>query len=131
LEIKNYKPHPAIKLPGQKRAAICINSEEGRTAARFISAVKDNPDTAWAFVSKVYSGSMDLHALGELFGGADMSGMVSKAGAAVSRRFLTRSLYLHNAHLDIRRLIHFHMIREPDKYGTWKICAVDLEDFPT
>lgn len=131
IPIKDIAPFPAVALPVPKSGAVCINlADEGGVVAQFINAVQYNPDDAWAFVSKMYSGSMDLQALRELFPGAQLCRRVSKAGIGGAGRFLTRSLYVDNAELNVRRLIHLRMVREPDKFSTWKICAVEQEDCP-
>jgi len=107
-----------------------ISADHG-IAARFIEAVQVNPDDAWAFVSKIYAGGFDLHALRELFADKNRCQWVHKAGNGdASKFFMTRSLYVCDPERDLRRLVHLRMVREPDKYGTWKVCAVEQEDCP-
>jgi hypothetical protein len=103
-------------------------------AARFLEAVRANPDDAWAFVSKMYVGGLDLNALREmLWPDAYLCRWVHKAtygNDGSSGHFMTRSLYVADPERDLRRLVHLRMVKEPDKYGLWKICGVEQEDCP-
>jgi hypothetical protein len=110
-----------------------VSSDLG-VAARFIEAVQANPDSAWAFVSKMYAGGLDLNALREVLPVgtcACFCKWVSKATfGSGPKRFLTRSLYIADPERNLRRLVHLRMVKEPDQHGLWKICAVEQEDCP-
>ena len=99
-------------------------------AARFLEAVKVNPDEAWAFVSKLYAPGLDLNALREVLGaGYSLCKHVSKVTyASDPKNCLTRSVYVADPESDALHLLHLRMIKEPDKYGIWKICGVEQEE---
>lgn len=133
--IKHRDTYPELFLPvarSEKTIRMCGSPDHGvNIAARFIEAVQANPDDAWAFVSKIYGGGFDLNALRELLPGAHLCQWVRKAtDNDTHRKFMTRSLYISDPERNVRRLVHLRMIREPDKHGIWKICAVEQEDCP-
>ncbi|MCL2499595.1 MAG: hypothetical protein FWE90_04570 [Defluviitaleaceae bacterium] len=140
IHINDSKSKPiALPVPYGERAAVYMDiSGDHGVAARFIEAVQANPDSAWAFVSKMYVGGLDLNALRELLPGDAEDGAcayfckwVNKATyGGDPKRFITRSLYVADPERNLRRLVHLRMIREPDKHGIWKICAVEQEDCP-
>jgi len=120
-----------MPIPRKKCAAHLNVSADHGVAARFIEAVQMNPDDAWAFVSKIFAGGFDLQALRELFANPRSCQWVHKASDGfIPKNFITRSLYVCDPERDMRRLVHLRMVREPDKYGTWKVCAVEQEDCP-
>ena len=101
-----------------------------RAALRFIEAVQENPDDAWVFVSKIYAGGFNMNALREILPHAQLCQWIRKAGDGYQRGpFLTRSLYVSDPEQDMRQLVHLRMIREPDRHGIWKICAIDQEEW--
>jgi hypothetical protein len=122
-----------VSLPfsrGDDFVRLNISSDQ-IVAARFIEAVQLNPEDAWAFVSKMYAGGLDLNALRELLPGAYFCQWVNKATyGGKPKHFKTRSLYVADPERNLRRLVHLRMVKEPDKYGPWKICAVEQEDCP-
>lgn len=124
--------YPCLPIPPAEKAVYVSTSDHGVNAAvRFIEALAINPDDAWAFVSKMYAGGFDLHALRDILPRAHRCQWVQKAGEGGGRGpFMTRSLYVSDPERDMRRLVHLRMIREPDKHGVWKICAVEQEDCP-
>jgi hypothetical protein len=116
---------------GEKNVHMNLSGDHQAVAARFIEAVQANPDDAWAFVSKMYAGGLDLNALHELLPSAYFCKWVSKATyGGGPKHFMTRSLYVADPERNLRRLVHLRMIKEPDKHGLWKICAVEQEDCP-
>jgi hypothetical protein len=126
--------NPCVALPACRTdytVHVSYLNDHG-VAARFIEAVQANPDDAWAFVSKIYAGGLDLNALREvLWPGVHSCKWVSKAACGNGpKHFMTRSLYVADPERDLRRLVHLRMVKEPDKNGLWKICAVDQEDCP-
>ena len=98
-------------------------------AARFLEAVQVNPSHAWAFVSKVCAHSLDLEALHEILGTNISYRPVQMATYFNdTKNCMTRSLYIEDPNRNIRRLLHLRMIKEPDKYGIWKIYGVEQEE---
>ncbi|MCL1883399.1 MAG: hypothetical protein FWF81_06590 [Defluviitaleaceae bacterium] len=98
---------------------------EQQVVAHFLDAVMANPDDAWAFVSKVYSPALDLDELREILDlGAKI--VVSKAFYLNNpKNRLTRSIYVENAAIDLKRLLHLHMVKDN---GAWKIYSVEQEE---
>ncbi|MCL2203865.1 MAG: hypothetical protein FWB88_10330 [Defluviitaleaceae bacterium] len=132
IHIKTPYPAFAISSPRADCAVHMTHLHDHGVAARFIEAVQLNPDEAWAFVSKMYAGGLDLNALREvLWPGVHSCKWVDKAtGGNVPKHFTTRSLYVADPERDLRRLVHLRMVKEPDKNGLWKICAVEQEECP-
>lgn len=93
--------------------------------SRFLDAVRTNPDDAWAFVSRVYSAGLNLHELQELLSHG-VQHVKLAAYLNSSKNCLTRSVYVKDKMQKMRKLLHLHMIREPD--GKWKIFGVDQEE---
>lgn len=98
-------------------------------ASCFLEAVQLNPDKAWAFVSKICAQSLDLEALQELLSD-DVSYRQVLAAAYISdtRNSMSRSIYIEDPKRNLRRILHLRMIKEPDKYGPWKIYSVEQEE---
>ncbi|MCL2365078.1 MAG: hypothetical protein FWC71_10500 [Defluviitaleaceae bacterium] len=120
-----------MRVPRKDTAVVLNVGADHGVAARFIEAVQMNPDDAWAFVSKIHAGGFDLHALRELFANFRNCQWVHKANDGhAPKLFITRSLYVCDPERDVRRLVHLRLVREPDKYGTWKVCAIEQEDCP-
>jgi len=95
---------------------------------RFFDAVRANPDTAWVFVSKVYSAGLDLNALRELLA-SDVQHVKLAAYASSSARCITRSVYVKDPKRKGRKLLHLHMVSEPDHNGKWKVFGVEQEEW--
>jgi len=95
-------------------------------AARFLEAVQLNSDDAWAFVSKICAQSLDLEALREVLGtGTSYTQVLTAAYIGESKNCMTRSICVEDPNRGMRRLLHLHMIKEPDQYGLWKIYCVE------
>ena len=98
-------------------------------AARFLEAVQLNPAHAWSFVSKICAQSLDLEALQEM-----LSAGISYRPVQMATYFndtkncMTRSLYIEDPKRNMRSLLHLRMVKEPDKYGIWKIYGVEQEE---
>ena len=116
MKVKNRISWPQMTVAG-----------DCQVAARFLAAVRTNPDDAWAFVSKLYAPGLDLNALREvLTDGAQF--VVSKAlYMHAPKNYLTRSVYVESPERNLRRLLHLRMVREPDHNGSWKIFGVEEE----
>jgi len=120
-----------LKFPEMKIRRISAGTfwTQQQVAERFLDAVMENPDDAWAFVSKVYSPNLDLNELREVLG----AGAKIKISPALylndPKNCLTRSIYVENTTLNIKKLLHLRMIKEPGKSGgAWKICRVEQEE---
>ena len=124
-------PRLPIKNHNKKIWPTLEVASDNRIAALFLEAVSVNPESAWAFVSKVYSHSLDLEALHDVLYGS-WEGRLYKHVVNVQYttpppNCLTRSVLVE----DMERkqwLLHLRMIKEPDQYGLWKIIGVDKEE---
>jgi len=97
-------------------------------ATCFLNAVQLNPDHAWAFVSKVCAQSLDLEALQEILGDNVSYRQVLAAHISDTKNSMTRSIYIEDTQHNLRHILHLRMIKEPDKYGPWKIYSVEREE---
>ena len=97
-------------------------------ATCFLEAVQLNPDHAWAFVSKICAQSLDLEALREVLGAEVSYRQVLAAHINDTKNSMTRSIYIEDPKRNLRRVLHLRMIKEPDKYGPWKIYSVEQEE---
>ncbi|MDR1663393.1 MAG: hypothetical protein LBR83_00525 [Clostridiales bacterium] len=98
-------------------------------AALFLDTVTANPEEALAFVSKHYVGAIDLEALRDTLARANRlcNSWVQAPYNANPKNCLTSSVLLVDREHNTKRLLHLHMIREPDRYGQWKIYGIDQE----
>ena len=116
---------PEMKIKKYERGSFLSYKPEQQVVARFLDAVMDNPEDAWAFVSKVYSPRLDLDELREILG-AGAKIVVSKALYLNNpKNCLTRSIYVENTAINLKRLLHLRMIKDN---GTWKIYGVEQEE---
>jgi len=115
------------KFAPQVGVSIPYMSDQG-VATCFLEAVQVNPDHAWAFVSKVCAQSLDLDALREVLG-ADVSYRQVPLAAYINdtKSSMTRAIYIEDPKRNLRRILHMRLIKEPDKYGSWKIYSVEQE----
>lgn len=92
--------------------------------AGFLDAVISSPEDVWAFVSCVYSPRLDIDELRETLGAG---AKIKVAGAQYldGGRIFTRSVYVENPQLSLRRVLHMQMIKER---GAWKIYSVEQEN---
>jgi hypothetical protein len=98
-------------------------------AVRFLEAVAADPEEAMAFVSKHSAGAIDMEALRDILGTA---GRLCNSWVQISynnnpKNCLTRSVLLVDKERNTKQLLHLHMVREPDRYGQWKIYGVEKE----
>ena len=114
--VKLNKPTPFVRLEFDTT---------GQVITRFIDAVRKNPDGAWAFVSKVCSAQLDLNELKEI---VDEGVKPVQLATYVSRakNCLTRSVYVNVQKK--RKLLHIHMVKEPDHNGKWKVFGVEQDE---
>ncbi|MCL1788143.1 MAG: hypothetical protein FWG38_09160 [Defluviitaleaceae bacterium] len=123
---------PKTKFPVMKIARpkpyIHIACDAGlHVVSQFFAAVCTNPDKAWAFVSKIYSAGIDLNELRELV----ISGIQPVRVASYvhsPKNCTTRSFYVRDKRRKVRKLLHLHMVKEPDHNGKWKIFGVEQEE---
>ena len=133
LDINRQKKWPRVAAPAQNTAVHMSYLSDNGVAAQFLEAVRTNTDAAWAFVSKLYAPGLDLNALREVLWAGAHCKWVYKARCghgAGSKHFMTRSLYVSDPERNFRRLLHLRLVKEPDKYGPWKICGIEQEDCP-
>jgi hypothetical protein len=98
-------------------------------AAQFLEAVAVNPEDAMAFVSKHSVGAIDFDALRDILGHENRlcASWVQATYSGNIKNCTTRSVLLVDRDKNVNRLLHLHMIREPDRYGQWKIFGIDQE----
>jgi len=98
-------------------------------ATCFLEAVQINPDTAWAFVSKICAQNLDLEALQEILS-QDVSYRQVPIAAYINdtNNSMTRAIYIEDPKRNLKRVLHLRMVKEPDKYGPWKIYSVEQEE---
>ena len=118
IKITRHEPSPYIHMEYDASQQV---------VSRFLDAVRTNPDNAWAFVSKVYSAGLDLNELRELL---DAGIQHVKIATYVNppKNCLTRSFYVSDKRKKVRKLLHLHMVKEPDHNGKWKIFGVEQEE---
>ena len=118
MKIAKYKNSPYIHVEYDASQQV---------VSRFLDAVRTNPENAWAFVSKVYSAGLDLNELRELL---DAGIQHVKIATYVNspKNCLTRSFYVSDKRKKVRKLLHLHMVKEPDHNGKWKIFGVEQEE---
>ena len=104
---------------------------DGGVAALFLEAVIANPDAARAFVSKHYVNAIDIEALRDVLAQADKSRLCSAFVQASydgePKNCQTRTMMVVDPERNVKSVLHLHMIKEPDKYGPWKIYGVEQE----
>lgn len=126
------KSCPAIRLNAGKTAAwphFQLLSDNG-IAALFLKTVAVSPEDAWAYVSRHYAASLDLEALHDVLEQEAhhvCPCLVNVPYEAQTKNRRTRSVLLMDAEQKVKRLLHLHMVKEPDKYGQWKIYGVEQE----
>lgn len=105
---------------------VSLMNETG-TVKLFVEALsKNRHEDALAYVSKNYAKNFDLGELSEYFGeNGHYKHLVKVEFNQPPRNCITNSiLVLENNKSSI---IHLHMIKEPDKFGSWKIYSIDKE----
>jgi hypothetical protein len=136
----SFFTHKKQPWPGIKAAAVNNNAfphfhmlSDNGIAALFLETVADNPEDAWAFVSRAYAGTLDLEALHNVLLGEDAKRirvcpyMINATYEAEPKNLRIRSVMVMDPERKVKRLLHLHMIKEPDKYGQWKIYGVEQE----
>ena len=121
---------PFIRLKNQPATPIPIRIEydaRRQVIARFLNAVKANPDDAWAFVSRICSSKIDLDEIRELMG-ADVQHVKFATYATSQKKWKTHSMYITDTKRKVRKLLHLRMVKEPDHNGKWKIFGVEQEE---
>jgi len=104
---------------------------DGRhTAKSFIEAIAGNRmDEAKGFLSKklLSAGSVDLSGLWRIVSESQNFRCLNSAGG--NRRFggITKNSVLMMKDMQAGQLVHLYMVREPSKYGAWKIYGIESE----
>jgi len=98
---------------------------EQQVISRFLDAVMANTNDVWKFVSKVYSPGLDLNELREILGMCEKIETSKAFYMNDTSRRLTRSIYVENPAINLRRLLHMRMIKDG---GAWKIYGVEQEE---
>lgn len=115
---------PNLKVTGSTPYIKMEYDASQQVLNRFIHAILTSPDSAWAFVSKVYSAGLDLNEIRELVS-TGITPVQIAAYANDTKNSITRSVYVNNQ--KVRKLLHIRMVNEPDKNGKWKIFGVEQE----
>ena len=123
-----------MKFPVVKRSSLLqpasgpfikIQYDQAQAAlSRFIHAVIENPDKAWAFVSRVYSAGLNLQEL-QMVLQADIKYIKGAKYVPRSKNAMIQSLYIQDKNTKARCLLHLHMVNEPDHHSQWKIFGVE------
>jgi hypothetical protein len=118
------KPHSAANFKISLDMGVTANG----VAMSFLEAVAADPDDAWAFVSRHYSGNLDLEALRDVLDTGRLCKWVVKAPYMNDpKNCMTRSVLVLDTERKIKRLLHLRLIKEPDQYGSWKVYGVEQE----
>ena len=100
-------------------------------AGYFLEAVAKDPEAALPFISKNYADIVDLGAVRDFLEGVPpnrICARVLKAQyASEPRNCITSSVAVFDEKRNVKRLLHMHMVSEPNQYGQWKIYAVEQE----
>jgi hypothetical protein len=96
-------------------------------ASMFLKAVATDDDLARAFVSKMGGSTIDWDALRDTLGypAPSLVPLVSITKTPCAN-CATRSIMLVNPG-EHAHILHLHMVREPNRYGQWKIYGVERE----
>lgn len=98
-----------------------------QVVSRFLDAVRVNPESAWAFVSKVHSAALDLNALQELLD-AEVQHVKMAAYVSSSKNCIIRSICVKDPVGNGLKFLHLRMVKQPDHNGKWKIFGVEQEE---
>jgi len=113
------------KIPIKNQNTNISFKPEQQVISRFLDAVMANPDDAWAFVSKVYSPRLNLNELREILGNCAKIKISKAFYLSAPKNLLTRSIYVENAEINLKRMLHLRMIKDG---GAWKIFGVEQEE---
>ena len=103
----------------------------GQTAKLFIEALAKNKlDEAKGYLSKrlLSAGPVDLSDLWRII--SESRDFKCLTAANQTRRFngITKNSVLMMGNSQSGQLVHLYMIREPNKYGSWKIYGIESEN---
>ena len=101
---------------------------EWNVITAFLEAVMYNTRDAWAFVSRLYSPTLNLDELQKLLAGSVCVSLSRAAYVDIGKNKLTRSVYVETARLNQRRLLCVHMVKD---HGKWKIYSVEQDECKT
>lgn len=97
---------------------------ENAAAKNFIDAViEDSPETAENYLSRIF-GSVDFDIMRSIFKDKKYKCLIN-ADKRISRRI--KSVIVSSKE-KMKFIIHFYLIKEPDKFGIWKISKIVKEN---
>jgi hypothetical protein len=99
-----------------------ILSDDG-TVKMFLDAVKQNMEDARCFISKNCANAIDLFELRDSFKSSGYKCLFPVERASKNYRTDTVLLFNHQE----KSIVRFYMIREPDRFGQWKIVSMERE----
>ncbi|MCL1788152.1 MAG: hypothetical protein FWG38_09210 [Defluviitaleaceae bacterium] len=124
---RSSMPTPFLKI-SRPTPHIHIERDAGLgVVSNFFAAIFANPERAWAYVSKIHSASINLTEIRELI----VTGVQPVRVASYvhsPKNCTTRSFYVRDRRRKVRKLLHLHMVKEPDHNGKWKIFGVEQEE---
>lgn len=120
--------YPVIPIPEKRPTTGIICSDEHSIMGKFLDAVSRNHSAAWGYVSRVYDAELDLAELSKIIAGGVRYARfaVHKSDSLPKSNKLIRSVYTTSS-AGRRMLLHFHMVKEPDRNGKWKVFMVEKE----
>ncbi|MDR1913849.1 MAG: hypothetical protein LBQ68_05125 [Clostridiales bacterium] len=95
---------------------------ENTTVKLFLDALAYDPENASCFISKNCIKRIDLSELKETFGNG---GFKYLPQSTVVKNGKTNIILLMNS--KDKTILHLYMVREPDRFGQWKIFNVEKE----
>ena len=105
---------------------------DGRqTAKQFIVAITENRiDEAKSYLSKrlLSAGPVDLSGLWRLISESRDFKCIDEAKPTKRFGGVVKNSVLMMGNSNAGRLVHLYMVREPNKYGTWKIYGIESEN---
>ncbi len=118
-----------FKLPVAKSMfkPLYINySEEYYTVERFLEAIsKWQHDDAKVYISKNFANDFDLDELSRFFDQKlDYMNLIKVEFHKAPKNCKSNSIMMMDKD---RSIVHLHLVKEPDKFGKWKIYSIEKE----
>ncbi len=113
----------------QKNSAPFFNiPTEDAVVKLFMEALTNSDaDGIKAYISKNLSQQFDLDELKDFFRAVDGYKCLSKAGVADAKNNFRTNSILVLSNETKNSIIHLHMVKEPDRFGKWKIYGFERE----
>lgn len=101
---------------------------EDSTARLFIDAIlRDATEEAFCYMSRSIPTNIDLHEIqGLLNSSVDYKYLIKAESGTRSKGCKTNSILIINEECR-NSIIHVHLVREPDRFGKWKIFGINCE----